>query len=414
MTEIFSGFYKRTPEERLAIVQEAGFVGQSEVPSLPKDIANQMIENFVGSYQLPMGLAVNVQVNGQAYAVPMAIEEPSVIAAVANGGKILGNIDSKAYNRELIGQIIIQDLANLQEAKQMLEAQTDKLLHKAAEVSQSMIQRGGGPRKIWVEVVEDFLTLYLSLDSCDSMGANLMNTILEHLVPSVETLTQGKVLMGILSNYSTEANVTAKVKVPLTRLSAEADEALQMAERIAAASSYAQLDPYRAATHNKGIMNGIDAVLIATGNDWRAVEAGVHAYAVQAGQYRGLSRWWLNDDQTALHGELSLPLYLATVGGSLSNHPTAQWALDLLGRPSGDGLSEIIAAVGLIQNFSAVRALVTTGIQKGHMRMQARSLAMQAGARTDNVSEVVEALMQAPLMNLSAANDIVRKVQGED
>lgn len=414
MTEIFSGFYKRTPEERLAIVQEAGFVGQSEVPSLPKDIANQMIENFVGSYQLPMGLAVNVQVNGQAYAVPMAIEEPSVIAAVANGGKILGNIDSKAYNRELIGQIIIQDLANLQEAKQMLEAQTDKLLHKAAEVSQSMIQRGGGPRKIWVEVVEDFLTLYLSLDSCDSMGANLMNTILEHLVPSVETLTQGKVLMGILSNYSTEANVTAKVKVPLTRLSAEADEALQMAERIAAASSYAQLDPYRAATHNKGIMNGIDAVLIATGNDWRAVEAGVHAYAVQAGQYRGLSRWWLNDDQTALHGELSLPLYLATVGGSLSNHPTAQWALDLLGRPSGDGLAEIIAAVGLIQNFSAVRALVTTGIQKGHMRMQARSLAMQAGARTDNVSEVVEALMQAPLMNLSAANDIVRKVQGED
>lgn len=414
MTEIFSGFYKRTPEERLAIVQEAGFVGQSEVPSLPKDIANQMIENFVGSYQLPMGLAVNVQVNGQAYAVPMAIEEPSVIAAVANGGKILGNIDSKAYNRELIGQIIIQDLANLQEAKQMLEAQTDKLLHKAAEVSQGMIQRGGGPRKIWVEVVEDFLTLYLSLDSCDSMGANLMNTILEHLVPSVETLTQGKVLMGILSNYSTEANVTAKVKVPLTRLSAEADEALQMAERIAAASSYAQLDPYRAATHNKGIMNGIDAVLIATGNDWRAVEAGVHAYAVQAGQYRGLSRWWLNDDQTALHGELSLPLYLATVGGSLSNHPTAQWALDLLGRPSGDGLAEIIAAVGLIQNFSAVRALVTTGIQKGHMRMQARSLAMQAGARTDNVSEVVEALMQAPLMNLSAANDIVRKVQGED
>lgn len=414
MTEIFSGFYKRTPEERLAIVQEAGFVGQSVVPSLPKDIANQMIENFVGSYQLPMGLAVNVQVNGQAYAVPMAIEEPSVIAAVANGGKILGNIDSKAYNRELIGQIIIQDLANLQEAKQMLEAQTDKLLHKAAEVSQGMIQRGGGPRKIWVEVVEDFLTLYLSLDSCDSMGANLMNTILEHLVPSVETLTQGKVLMGILSNYSTEANVTAKVKVPLTRLSAEADEALQMAERIAAASSYAQLDPYRAATHNKGIMNGIDAVLIATGNDWRAVEAGVHAYAVQAGQYRGLSRWWLNDDQTALHGELSLPLYLATVGGSLSNHPTAQWALDLLGRPSGDGLAEIIAAVGLIQNFSAVRALVTTGIQKGHMRMQARSLAMQAGARTDNVSEVVEALMQAPLMNLSAANDIVRKVQGED
>lgn len=430
MKKLFEGYYKKTAKERLAILAELGWsdelklgdcvseANQDEAERLPSiqlksSVADQMIENYVFNYSLPLGVAVNFNINGEYYAVPMVIEEPSVIAAASNGAKRLGNIQAWMGKREVVGQIILHQVVNPEETCHLIEAEYDRLLSLAKAASPNMVKRGGGPTKIWTKSFANanhdnfFVTVYVSFDPCDAMGANSLNTVLESLKPVIETTTGYKGLMSILSNYATEAIVRAKAVVPVVSLNPNPILAEEIAQNFVAASHYAQVDTYRAATHNKGIMNGIDAVAIATGNDWRAIEAGAHAYAAKDGQYRSLSDWSINLATNELVGTLELPLQVATVGGTITNHPTAQWSLELLRNPTANHLAEIIASVGLAQNYSALYALVTDGIQKGHMGLQARSLALQVGASIEEVPQVVTALKRHSTMNSTIATDIL-------
>ncbi|HJG48044.1 MAG TPA: 3-hydroxy-3-methylglutaryl-CoA reductase, partial [Facklamia tabacinasalis] len=315
----------------------------------------------------------------------------------------------------LIGQIIMTVQQSMAEIQQIIKENKANLLDIASQASASMVRRGGGPKDIWVEEKEhpnrNYVSVYLSLDPCDAMGANVINTVLEALSPTMESIIEGEVLMSILSNYQPQAVTIATAKVPFAHLSKDKEEAKSLAERLEMASDYAWLDPYRATTHNKGIMNGIDAVVIATGNDWRAIEAGAHAYAVKDGQYRSLTKWKVNYEDESLEGSIEIPLQVATVGGTLSSHPTAKLALKMLNITSAKDLSNIIASVGLIQNFAAMRALVSEGIQKGHMRMQARALAMQVGATIEEIPAVVTQLNEAAQMNRDTARRILEEIR---
>ena len=414
--QFFSGFYKHSISKRIELIElwlDASIDSASTV--LPEAYANQMIENYLFNYHLPLGVAVNLKVNNAEYVVPMAIEEPSVIAAASFGAKLLGNIQAETKERLLIGQIIMTVQQPFIEIQQIIKENKAKLLNIASQASASMVRRGGGPKDIWVEEKEhpnrNYVSVYLSLDPCDAMGANVINTVLEALSPTMESIIEGEVLMSILSNYQPQAVTIATAKVPFAHLSKDKEEAKSLAERLEMASDYAWLDPYRATTHNKGIMNGIDAVVIATGNDWRAIEAGAHAYAVKDGQYRSLTKWKVNYEDESLEGSIEIPLQVATVGGTLSSHPTAKLALKMLNITSAKDLSNIIASVGLIQNFAAMRALVSEGIQKGHMRMQARALAMQVGATIEEIPAVVTQLNEAAQMNRDTARRILEEIR---
>ncbi|MBA5729411.1 hydroxymethylglutaryl-CoA reductase, degradative [Aerococcaceae bacterium INB8] len=414
--QFFSGFYKHSISKRLELMESwLGLSINSAGTMLPEAYANQMIENYLFNYHLPLGVAVNLKVNNAEYVVPMAIEEPSVIAAASFGSKLLGNIQAETKERLLIGQIIMTVQQPMAEIQQIIKENKAKLLDIASQASASMVRRGGGPRDIWVEEKEhpnhNYISIYLSLDPCDAMGANVINTVLEALSPTMESIIEGEVLMSILSNYQPQAVTVASAKVPFVHLSNDKDEAISLAERLELASDYAWLDPYRATTHNKGIMNGIDAVVIATGNDWRAIEAGAHAYAVKEGQYRSLTKWQVNYEDEMLEGSIEIPLQVATVGGTLSSHPTAKLALQMLNITSAKDLSNVIASVGLVQNFAAMRALVSEGIQKGHMRMQARALAMQVGATIKEIPAVVTQLNEARQMNRDTARKILDEIR---
>lgn len=414
--QFFSGFYKHSISKRLELMESwLGLSINSADTMLPEAYANQMIENYLFNYHLPLGVAVNLKVNNAKYVVPMAIEEPSVIAAASFGAKLLGNIQAETKERLLIGQIIMTVQQPMAEIQQIIKENKAKLLDIASQASASMVRRGGGPRDIWVEEKEhpnrNYISIYLSLDPCDAMGANVINTVLEALSPTMESIIEGEVLMSILSNYQPQAVTMASAKIPFVHLSNDKDEAISLAERLEMASDYAWLDPYRATTHNKGIMNGIDAVVIATGNDWRAIEAGAHAYAVKDGQYRSLTKWQVNYEDEMLEGSIEIPLQVATVGGTLSSHPTAKLALQMLNITSAKVLSNVIASVGLVQNFAAMRALVSEGIQKGHMRMQARALAMQVGATIKEIPAVVTQLSEAGQMNRDTARKILDEIR---
>lgn len=414
--QFFSGFYKHSISRRIELVQSWLELDFDRVDTvLSEDVGNQMIENYLFNYHLPLGVAVNFMINQKAYVIPMAIEEPSVIAAASFASKTLGNIEAETKDRLLIGQIVMTVTQPFAEIELIIENNKDRLLKIASEASQSMVNRGGGPRDIWVEEKkhpkESFISIYLSLDPCDAMGANVINTVLEALAPTMETLIDGEVLMSILSNYQPHAVTVATAKVPIKSLHQNELEALKLAKRIELASEYAKIDPYRATTHNKGIMNGIDGVVIATGNDWRAIEAGAHAYAARNGHYGSLTQWHISDDEHVLIGKIELPLQVATVGGTLSSHPTARLALKMMDIQSAKELANVIASVGLAQNFAAVRALVSDGIQKGHMRMQARALAMQVGATIEEIPAVVEGLSAATRMNSQVAKDILSQIR---
>lgn len=414
--QFFSGFYKHSISKRLELMESwLGLSINSADTMLPEAYANQMIENYLFNYHLPLGVAVNLKVNNAKYVVPMAIEEPSVIAAASFGAKLLGNIQAETKERLLIGQIIMTVQQPMAEIQQIIKENKAKLLDIASQASASMVRRGGGPRDIWVEEKEhpnrNYISIYLSLDPCDAMGANVINTVLEALSPTMESIIEGEVLMSILSNYQPQAVTIASAKIPFVHLSNDKDEAISLAERLEMASDYAWLDPYRATTHNKGIMNGIDAVVIATGNDWRAIEAGAHAYAVKDGQYRSLTKWQVNYEDEMLEGSIEIPLQVATVGGTLSSHPTAKLALQMLNITSAKVLSNVIASIGLVQNFAAMRALVSEGIQKGHIRMQARALAMQVGATIKEIPAVVTQLSEAGQMNRDTARKILDEIR---
>lgn len=386
--------------------------------SLPESVAGQMVENQIEIYGLPYGIVPEIIVNGKSYIVPMVTEEPSVIAAASYASKLInlaGGTTTIQEKREMIGEIaIVKSPLRLEAVKAKLEEQKESLFTIANNSHPSIVKRGGGIRDIWVEEKSTdkkrFYIFYVSVDTQEAMGANMLNTILESLVSPIEAMTAGESIMAILSNLAINSVVTAKCVLSPRILDTKTTKGEDVVDRIVLASEFSKADPYRATTHNKGIMNGIDSVVIATGNDWRAIEAGAHAFASLSGKYQPLTNW-TKDETGNLVGTITLPLPVGTVGGSISIHPGAQFAHELLGHPSAVELAGIIASIGLAQNLAAVRALVTDGIQKGHMRLQAKSLGLAVGATEEELPHLMNLLSQAPHLNQETAKALLEELR---
>ena len=386
--------------------------------SLPESVADQMVENQIEIYGLPYGIVPEIIVNGKSYIVPLVTEEPSVIAAASYASKLInlaGGTTTIQEKREIIGEIaIVTSPLTLEAVKAKLEEQKESLFTIANNAHPSIVKRGGGIRDIWVEEKssdkEQFYIFYVSVDTQEAMGANMLNTILESLVSPTEAMTEGESIMAILSNLATNSVVTAKCVLSPRILDTKTTKGEVVVDRIVLASEFSKADPYRATTHNKGIMNGIDSVVIATGNDWRAIEAGAHAFASLSGKYQPLTNW-TKDETGNLVGTITLPLPVGTVGGSISIHPGAQFAHELLGHPSAVELAGIIASIGLAQNLAAVRALVTDGIQKGHMRLQAKSLGLAVGATQEELPHLMNLLAKAPHLNQETAKALLEELR---
>ncbi len=401
-----TGFYNRPLEERIEQVAQRAELTDDEIATLRGaaglDLAraDQMIENVVGLHSLPLGIAVNFVVNGRDVLVPMVIEEPSVVAGASFAAKLAragGGFQAITTAPEMIGQLQVLDVADPHSARFDLLAARDELLALANETDPVIVGLGGGAQDLEVRIFEQtpagpMLVVHLIFDCRDAMGANTVNTACESLAPRIEQITGGRVGLRILSNLADHRLARARCTVPAEALAFGDFSGERVAQGIVEAWAFAAADPYRAATHNKGIMNGVDAVVIATGNDWRAVEAGAHAYAARSGRYTSLSTW-ARDAEGNLAGTLEMPLAVGIVGGATRVHPTAQVALKILGVQTAQELAEIIASVGLAQNLAALRALATEGIQRGHMRLHARQVAIAAGATGDEVAQVVERLV---------------------
>ncbi|MBL8934172.1 MAG: hydroxymethylglutaryl-CoA reductase, degradative [Archangium sp.] len=402
-----SRMFKLTPEESHAIGGGTG---------LTPDLANTMIENAVGIFGLPLGLGLNMQVNGRDYVVPMAVEEPSVIAAVSFAAKIAregGGFVAEADDPIMIGQIQVTNFGDPTEASKKLVAHKEQLLALANSFHPSMQTRGGGAKDVEVRILpapegprgEPLLIVHLLIDTQEAMGANLINTMAEGVAPLVEQITGGKVYLRILSNLADRRLARSTCRIPVTALADFDMSGESIAEGIVQASRFAVADPYRATTHNKGIMNGVDSVAIACGQDWRAIEAGAHAFAARDGQYRPLSTWTL--EEAHLVGRIEMPLAIGTVGGPIKIHPQVQAAMKLLRTTSARELAMVMVSVGLAQNFAAVRALGSVGIQKGHMAMHARCVAVTAGARGPWIEQVANGLVKAGQVKVEKAKEIL-------
>ena len=424
-TSRIPGFYKRPLAERAALVaqwadltahEQAALLG---IGGLNAQQADHMVENAVGIYALPLGIATNFLVNGQDVLVPMAIEEPSVVAAVSNAARLFragGGFTTSSDEPVMIGQIQVLDVPDLYVAAGAVMAQKAALLDSVNASGGSIVQRGGGARDLQVRLLPEtsagpMLIVHLLYDTRDAMGANAINTAVEGLAPQIEAITGGRVNLRILSNLTDQRKARAEGVVPASELATESLSGEQVARAIVEAGAFAEADPYRAATHNKGIMNGVDAVVIATGNDWRAIEAGAHAYAARDGQYSSLTRWW-QDEDGSLRGVIELPLAVGIVGGATRVHPAAQVALKILRIQSARQLAEIMAAVGLAQNLAAMRALATDGIQRGHMRMHARQIAVAAGASGAQVQQVAQRMIDEDNIRPERARAIIQELRG--
>lgn len=410
----FSGFYKKTRQERIDILNQERMLQAKTVEilrkdqNLPENIAGKMAENHLGTFCLPFSVVPEFLLDGQEYSLPMVTEEPSVVAACSFGAKIIGRsggFTSDIQNRLMIGQVALYNVAEPQVAQKNIEQETATILSLANQAHPSIVKRGGGARTLRTEIKDQFLIVYLSVDVKEAMGANILNTMLEGIKDYLEDISRGKALMAILSNYASESLVTARCRITISSLATSAALAQETAEKIALASQLAQIDTYRATTHNKGIFNGIDGLVVATGNDWRAVEAGAHAYAARDGHYCGLSTWTIDGEE--LLGQMTLPMPIATVGGSIGLNPKVQAAFDILGQPDARTLASLIVAVGLCQNFAALRALVTTGIQAGHMKLQAKSLAILAGANESEADIIAQQLRKEQHTNLETAKQLL-------
>lgn len=414
------GFAKLSPTERIEALLKEGLLTWDEAQilkeqkGLPLSIADQLTENVLSTFDLPFSLAPYFLINGRDYVLPMVTEEPSVVAAASFAAKLIqrsGGFTTQVHQRQMIGEIALTDVEDVEVASKRILEDKETLLQLANEAYPSIVKRGGGARDLWVENKGDFLIVYLAVDPKEAMGANMLNTMLEALTDRIQELSGGQALMAILSNLATRSLVSARCAIDFKVLSRNPEEAIEIAHRMELASQLAQVDPYRAATHNKGIFNGIDALVLATGNDWRAIEAGAHAYAAQSGSYKGLSHWTSQPKEKKLYGEITLPMPVATKGGSIGLNPTVQVSHRLLGEPSAIELAGIIASLGLAQNFAALKALVTTGIQAGHMKLQARSLALLAGAKEEEVPRLVSQLLEKKPFNLEKAQTLLQELR---
>ncbi len=419
----WTGFSKKSLQERLQILKDYHLLNEDNQTNLehnhmlPLSTANQMSENVLATFALPYSFVPDVVVDEQVYQVPFVTEEPSVVAAASFAAKIIkrsGGFKTTIHNRQMIGQVALYQVANIEVAIKNIQNHKQKLLELANQAHPSIVNRGGGARDLRVEWLNDeaeFLVVYLTVDTQEAMGANILNTMLEALKTPLEELTDGESLMAILSNYATEALVTATCEIDIRFLSRNKSEAIDIAKKIVLASQFAKQDPYRASTHNKGIFNGIDAVVLATGNDWRAIEAGAHAYASRNGSYQGLTTWSIKEATQTLCGEITLPLPIATKGGSIGLNPTVEVSFDLLKQPTAKELASIIASIGLAQNFAALKALVSTGIQHGHMKLQAKSLALLAGAKDTEIAPLISQLIFEKHFSLKRAQEILENIR---
>ncbi|GAB4445327.1 MAG: hydroxymethylglutaryl-CoA reductase, degradative [Anaerolineales bacterium] len=436
-TSRISGFYNMTLEERRAKLAEA-FSSPEGTHLTPPELAawtsgglsaesaDHMIENVVGLHSLPLGIALNFVVNGRDVLVPMAIEEPSVVAGASFMAKLAragSGFTATATDPLMIGQMQVIHVTNLHEAKLKLYEHKAELLAEADSIDPILKKFGGGARDLEVRVIDDspiggFLVVHLIYDVRDAMGANAVNTACERLAPKVEAITGGRVHLRILSNLADRRIARARCTIPVKELAFETttqDGILrysgeEVRDGIIAAYAFAAADPYRAATHNKGIMNGVDAVVIATGNDWRAIEAGAHAYAARSGRYTSLSTWGKDADGN-LVGTLEMPMAVGIVGGATKVHPAAQAAVKLMGVKTANELAEIIVSVGLAQNMAALRALATEGIQRGHMSLHARQVAIAAGASGDLIEKVAAQMVAEKVVRIDRAEEILKGLQ---
>ncbi len=433
MSSRIPGFYRLDPAERLGRLAEATlprdpgaapFDAHAYALGLSLDQADLMVENVISTFGLPNAVAVNFLVNGQDRLVPMVVEEPSVVAAVSHMAKLSrcgGGFTAESDPSHMIGQIQLAAVRDPEGCVQKLTAALPRLRQEARGVHPRLEARGGGLvdfdiRRLRYDEpgrpVEEMVVLHVILDVCDAMGANMVNTLAEHLAPTVAEVTGERVGLRILSNLADRRCSRARVRLAPECLGGSREHGVEVAKGIAEAWRFAWADPYRAATHNKGVMNGIDAVAIATGNDWRAIEAGVHAYAARDGQYRPLTRWELDDEQH-LVGSIEVPMQFGTVGGPIKVHPTVQANFALLGVTTARELSAIAAAVGLAQNLGALKALATEGIQYGHMRMHARTVAATAGATPDEVGKVTTELVRQQNFSVDHARDVIERLRAK-
>jgi hydroxymethylglutaryl-CoA reductase len=393
-----------TDDERAALLTDA---------PLPLETAARLTENTIGVHALPLGIALNFIVNGRDVLVPMVTEEPSVIAAASNAARLArpsGGFQADADPSVMIAQVQLIDVPEPEAACARLAAEEARICARIDEVEPGMARRGGGARGVEARVLraplgQDFLVVHLLVDVGDAMGANAINTIAEKTAPLLAELTGGTPHLRILSNLTDRRRARATVAYRFDDLAMADRPGAEVARAVELASLFAEVDPYRAATHNKGIMNGIDAVALATGNDWRALEAGAHAYAARDGPYGALATWRIEGD--VLRGRIELPVAVGTVGATVDGNPRARLALKLLGAPAARELAGIVAAVGLAQNFAAVRALATEGIQKGHMSRHARAVATAAGATPEQVEAVAEALIAAGDIKVERARQLL-------
>jgi hydroxymethylglutaryl-CoA reductase len=386
---------------------------------LSPEAADHMIENVIGLYSLPLGIALNFLVNGRDVLVPMTLEEPSVVAGASFMAKLAragGGFTATTTDPLMIGQMQVINIQNLEEARFKLYEHKAELLAEADSIDPVLKKFGGGARDLEIRVFESseiggFLVVHLIYDVRDAMGANAVNTACERLAPRVEAITGGRVHLRILSNLADRRIARARCTVPLQELAFGDFHAAEVRDGIIAAYAFASVDPYRAATHNKGIMNGVDSVVIATGNDWRAIEAGAHAYAARLGRYTSLSTWG-KDREGNLVGTLEMPMAVGIVGGATRVHPAAQAAVKLMGVKTASELAEIIVSVGLAQNMAALRALATEGIQRGHMSLHARQVAIAAGATGDLIEKVAAQMVTEKVVRIDRAEEILKGLPG--
>ncbi|HTY98318.1 MAG TPA: hydroxymethylglutaryl-CoA reductase, degradative [Rhodocyclaceae bacterium] len=418
------GFYNLPLDERLKRLAEASGVSLGDLTArLEPGQADHMIENAVGTYALPLGIGLNFVVNGREVLVPMVIEEPSVVAGASFMAKLAragGGFRATCTPPEMIGQMQLLDVPDLEAAAHRIEAARDGLLAEADAIDPVLKKVGGGARGLEVRRIQDspigpFLVVHLIYDVRDAMGANAVNTACERLAPRLEAITGGRVHLKILSNLADRRLARVEATIPLKELAftgadGRAFSGEQVRDGIVEAWAFAAADPYRAATHNKGIMNGIDAVVIATGNDWRAIEAGAHAYAARGGRYTSLSTWG-RDAGGNLAGTLEMPMAVGIVGGATKVHPGAKAALKLMGVQTASELAGIIVAVGLAQNLAAMRALATEGIQRGHMSLHARQVAIAAGASGELIEKVAAQMVAEKTVRIDRAEEILRALR---
>ena len=425
MKPLDKSFRHLSREDKLEMLKSYGWLNDDDYATLKnyatinEDVANSLIENVITQGALPVGLLPQIDVEGQSYVVPMMVEEPSVVAAASYGAKLVnrtGGFKVVSSERLMIGQIVFDGVEDTEVLAEQINQFDQQIKQIADEAYPSILKRGGGYRRFEIDTFpeQQLLSLKIFVDTKDAMGANMLNTMLEGIAAYLKTeIPDSDILMSILSNHATASVVHVRGEIAVDDLGKGERSGEEVARRMERASVLAQVDPHRAATHNKGVMNGIHAVVLATGNDTRGAEASAHAYAAKGGQYRGIATWKYDQERQRLIGDIEVPMTLATVGGGTKVLPIAKASSDLLNVSSAKELGEVVAAVGLAQNFAACRALVSEGIQQGHMSLQYKSLAISVGAQGEEIAQIAEYLKQADRANTQVAEDKLKELRSQ-